>query len=214
MTLPLLGRWSPLTRAYVGLLLVRIVLLIAGFGFGFRQYPNWAFLEPALGMLVGMALGLSWLHQAWARIPKPQRQAYDGQRIEPDQAVWKLFIPVYGIYWLFVANTGLCGAIERRLKRVHARSVEVPSTLAFVACLVQFVPVLNLVLSPFLWGLFMARADAAQAEAERLDAEIVAPKSLGWLEALAILAGSLLAVWGILLVTFAALWQFLNPAKP
>ncbi|MDC0743657.1 hypothetical protein [Polyangium mundeleinium] len=209
----MIGRWSPLTRAYVGLLLVRIALLVAGYGFVLRQYPPWAFLEPALG-IVGMTLGLSWLHQTWARIPKPQRQAYDGQRIEPDQAVWKLFIPVYGIYWLFVANTGLCGAIERRLKRVHARSVEVPSTLAFVACLVQLVPVLNLALSPFLWGLFMARADAAQAEADRLDAEIVAPKSLGWLEVLAILGASLLAMWGILIVTFAAIWQFLSPAKP
>ncbi|MDI1483716.1 hypothetical protein [Polyangium sp. y55x31] len=206
-------RWSHLTRAYVGLLLVRAALLVAA-GFGVRQDRASFLQDQVLGMLVGVALGFAWLHQAWARIPKPHRRAYDGQRIEPDEALWKLFIPVYGVYWLFVANTGLCGAVERHLQRNHARSVSVPSTLAFVACLVQLVPVLNLVLSPLLWGLFMVRVDAAQAEADERDPETVAPEPLGWLKVLGILLGAVLSLWGVHILAYFALWQFLTPDRP
>jgi len=208
-----IGRWTHLTWVYVGILLLRIVVLVVSIWQVRRGVPL-LLQDQGLCALAGVTLGLLWLHRAWARVPKAHRRAYDGQRIEPDDAISKLFIPVYGVYWAFVANTGLSGAVERHLQRNHARSVSVPSTLAFMACLVQLVPVLNLVVSPFLWGLFMARVDAAQAEAERLDAEPVAPEPIGWLGVLGILAGSILALWGTLTVTALALWQFLNPATP
>lgn len=138
---------------------------------------------------------------------------YDGRRIEPDEAIWKLFILIYGIYWLFLANIGLCGAVERHLRRNGARSTTAPSTLAFIACLVQLVPVLNLIVSPVLWAVFMARVDAVQAEADALDPGAPPPAPMGLLKTLAIIVGGLLFGWIMLVVVFLAIWQFLNPGR-
>jgi hypothetical protein len=159
-------------------------------------------------------LGLLWLHGAWSRLPAPCRRAYDGRRIAPDEAVWKLFIPVYGVFWLFTVNVGLCGAVERHLARGGAPSTKAPSTLAFVACLAQLVPVVSVVVSPFLWGAFMYRMDAVQAEAERLDPGAPPPTTRGPWKVFAIIVAGTVLGWVVLIVTFLAVWQFLNPPQP
>jgi hypothetical protein len=57
-------------------------------------------------------LGLVWLHRGWAQIPPSARRTYDGRAIEPGEAVAKLFIPIYNLFWLFTVNIGLCAALE------------------------------------------------------------------------------------------------------
>ena len=115
---------------------------------------------------------------------------------------------------MFIANIGLCGADERHHKRVRARDPSAPSTLALITCLAQLVPGVNLLVSPFLWGLFMVRVDAAQAEADRLDPAARALPRIGGPRVLGIIAGSLLVGWGMLIFLFLATWQLLSPAGP
>jgi hypothetical protein len=92
--------------------------------------------------------------------------------------------------------------------------LSVPSTLALITCLVRLVPGVNLVVSPFLWGLFMARVDIAQAEADRLDSVALAPRPIGGLRVLGIIGGSILIGWGMMIVLFLMIWQFSSPAGP
>ncbi|WP_437815955.1 hypothetical protein [Sorangium sp. So ce1078] len=109
---------------------------------------------------------MAWLYKAWARVPEPARQTYDGRRVEPGEAIFRLFIPVYGYYWIFVANVGLCGAIENHARR-QGLVRGAPSTLAMVTCIVQVVPYIGLILGPLFWLPFMIRVDLAQRELER-----------------------------------------------
>jgi len=207
MTSPSAGL-TGLTRAYLAILAARVLFLVAMFvirGSGPLS---------TVADVVGLVVGLLWLRRAWARVPEPCRRAYDGRRVEPDEALWKLFIPVYGVYWLFIANIGLCGAVERHLQRGGARSTEVPSTLALVACLVQLVPVINIILSPFLWALFMARVDASQAEADRLDADARAPEPVSLRRVALLVVGVIIGYSAVLIFVFLAVWQFLNPGVP
>jgi hypothetical protein len=163
-------------------------------------------------------LGLIWLHRAWRRVPAACRMAYDGRRIAPDEAIWKLFIPLYGIYWIFQANLGLCGAVERHLLRSRAAEAKAPSGLALMACLTQLLPVVNLLVSPFLWAFFMTRIDRLQAEAERRDADARALAPLGVVNTIAILLMGWVAVWIVTVVggsvVAVGIWKFLSPASP
>jgi hypothetical protein len=216
MSSPPAGDWTPLTRAYVGVLAARVALYVTrGLWPANQPFETVQSLVHGAGFLASIALGLVWLHRAWARIPEPCRRTYDDRRVEPDEAIWKLFIPFYGVfYWVFIASIGLCGAVERHLKRVRAQSASVPSTLAFVTCLVQLVPGVNLFVSPFLWGLFMARVDGAQAEADRRESEAIAPRPIGALRVIGIVGGAMIVGWGTLILLFLALWQFLSPSGP
>src|SRR5262249_47343598 len=150
---PPIRQWTILTRICIAILVVR-----------FGVYPlaavarAWRPAAPAIDQVllvlqptllgVGAVAGLVWFHRAWGRaagavwfrraggrVPPVSRHGYDGQRIDPSEALWKLFIPIYGIYWLFQANIGLCGAVEHQLRQSGAKSTKAPSTLAFIACL-------------------------------------------------------------------------------
>jgi hypothetical protein len=216
MSSPPTGAWTPLTRAYVGVLVARVTLFLTrGLLPTSSPFQSWQSLVQGAGFLASVVLGLLWLHRAWARIPEQCRRTYDDRRVDPDEALWRLFIPVYGVfYWMFIATIGLCGAVEHHLKRLRVRSPSVPSTLALITCLVQLVPGVNLVVAPLLWGLFMARVDTAQAEADRLEPEPMAPRPIGALRVLGIVGGSMLVGWGMLIVLFLLVWQFLSPGGP
>lgn len=207
---------TEMTRAYLGAHLAFLLFT--------ASQPAMAHAPPLVRTVVGAfqgilvcavpALGLLWLYRAWSRVPAPCRRAYDERRIEPSEALWKLFIPVYGVFWLFTANVGLCGAVERHLARAGVRSPKAPSTLAFVACVVQLVPLVNILLSPFLWWVFMSRVDALQTEAAWRDSEPPPRAPLGIAAVLGIVVGGLVLQWTILILAFLAIWQFLSPAGP
>lgn len=210
-------RWTTLTRICVAILFVRFAVYPLA-AVGRRAWPaavpaiDTTLLLLQLTLLgVGTIAGLVWFHRAWARVPPESRRGYDGKPIEPNQALWNLFIPFYGIYWLFQANIALCGAVERMLQQSGAKSAKAPSTLAFVACVAQLVPYVNLLVSPFLWAALMARVDVAQAEAEALnpDARPPAPPSL--LTSIAIAGGGFLLGGLVLVFVYLAIWQFLSP---
>jgi hypothetical protein len=211
--------YTGLTRAYVWVLGARSALYlmdaILTAALGERPWldKGSAVVQSTL-ITVGAAVGLVWLHRAWARLPVAHRATYEGRRIEPNEAIWKLFIPFYGLYWLFTVNVGLAGAVERHLHAHGPKSARAPSTLAFVACLVELVPFVTVIVSPFLWGYFMARTDVLQAQAEEQapDARPLSPPSL--LRSIVVIAASALAISTVLVLWFLAIWVFLNPGPP
>jgi hypothetical protein len=206
---------SRLTQAYMIIFSLRaLALFLPGKGDGSGALTRAEILSAitqTVLVVAGIGVGLVWLHRAWSRVPEDCRIAYDGRRVQPDEAIWKLFIPVYGLYWLFIANIGLCGALERQLKRARARVTEGPSTLALITCLVELVPIVNLA-APLLWAILMMRIDAAQTEAERLDPEAIVPPR--WGRAVLLAAGGIVALFGMLIGAFLAIWMFLNPGAP
>ncbi|WP_437551671.1 hypothetical protein WME97_10470 [Sorangium sp. So ce367] len=160
-------RVTTLTLLYGGIILVQVVrpAVSALAPAPLRQALDAATWIPGSLFVAGIIVGLTWLYKAWARVPAPARQTYDGRHVEPGDAVVKLFIPLYGYYWIFVANVGLCGAIENHARRQYLAR-RAPSTLAMVACIVQVIPYVGLVLGPLFWLPFMIKVDLAQRELE------------------------------------------------
>jgi len=114
---------------------------------------------------VKLALALVWLHAAWSWVPFEQRFLASGKPITPGGAVGFMFIPYYNLYWMFVANTGLCDALERmRLTLPTPTTRATPRGLAIGAAVCQIIPLANLVVAPFLWFFYMHSLDAVRAE--------------------------------------------------
>jgi hypothetical protein len=159
-----------LTETYLALLAVRLVLYALQY---LGPESAKAFVERLsylhLGLLIAQFIvGLMWLYRAWARIPKHARKTYDGRHVEPDSAVLGFFVPVYNLYWCFIANIGLCGAIDGQLRRAF-RKPRAPSNFALVTCIVQVIPAIGLIFAPLFWAVFMPWVDGIQAEVEADD---------------------------------------------
>ena len=165
--------WTPLTQLYFGLLAVRLLAYVFQYG-----APDDVVAQPAfqtahlyvhvVGIGAGVVVGLVWLHRAWTRVPPEHRITSSGRRVEPRQAALRLLIPVYDLYWQFVATWGLTDAIDHQIAaEPRRRLASAPQTLALVCCIVQLIPVANLLVSPLFWGAFMLRVDAVQADLDR-----------------------------------------------
>jgi hypothetical protein len=104
-----------------------------------------------------------WLYRAWSSVPPGMRYTAQGRWVTPGSAVGYCFIPFFNLYWVFVANVGLCDAIDRVLiaKGAAARA---PKGLAIAACIGHLVPYCNLLVAPILWSLYMFMADSARRE--------------------------------------------------
>jgi hypothetical protein len=60
-------------------------------------------------------VGMFWLLRSWQFIEPGQRSTDDGTAITPRQAAVRMVVPIYNLYWIFVATAGLCQAINRQL---------------------------------------------------------------------------------------------------
>jgi len=168
-TLSSIRKLSWWTQAYGAVLLLRAFLYLGAYGPESIRSIFRAANAAQIWLLVAQwILGLAWLYTAWRRVPEPCRRTYDNRKVEPSEAVWKLFIPFYGFYWLFVANIGLCSALERHAKQVRLQR-NGPSSFALVTCLVQLVPLVGLLLAPLFWFTLMFRIDLLHAEVEAME---------------------------------------------
>jgi hypothetical protein len=69
----------------------------------------------ALGGLAHVAsvlVAIVWVSKAWASVPVEPVKSMHRQ-----EAVLRLFIPIYNLYWMFVVNLRLCAAIDAVLAR-------------------------------------------------------------------------------------------------
>jgi hypothetical protein len=123
-------------------------------------------LLPLFGLVflvVALVAALVWLHKAWSSVPDQMRYNDAGRWITPGQAVGYNFIPFYNLYWVFVANLGLCEAINRTLV-AQGKQPKAPKGLAIAACVSQLVPYCNLLVGPILWAVYMFMVDGARRE--------------------------------------------------
>jgi hypothetical protein len=114
-------------------------------------------------LLVGLVAAAVWLHMAWDSVPASMRYTNRGRWISPGKAVGYLFIPFYNLYWTFVANQGLCEAVDRTLIAQGAMP-RAPRSMATAAAVAQLVPYCNLLVAPILWAIYMFQVDAARRE--------------------------------------------------
>src|SRR6202043_354855 len=73
---------------------------------------------PLLGVvfiLGALVIGTLWVYKAWGSLPEQMRYTDAGKWITPGQACGYLYIPFFNLYWQFIANLGLCEAINRTL---------------------------------------------------------------------------------------------------
>jgi len=125
-----------------------------------------ASMLPLLGLVflvVALVAAMVWLHKAWGSVPEQMRYTDAGRWITPGQAVGYNFIPFYNLYWVFVANLGLCEAINRTLV-AQGKQPRAPKGLAIAACVSQLVPYCNLLVGPILWAVYMFMVDGARRE--------------------------------------------------
>jgi hypothetical protein len=120
-------------------------------------------LVGVLFLLLALVAAAVWLYMAWASVPSSMRYTDRGRWITPGKAVGYLFIPFYNLYWMFVANQGLCEAVDRTLLS-QGGMARAPRGLARTACTVQIIPYCNLLVAPILWTVYMFQVDRARRE--------------------------------------------------
>jgi hypothetical protein len=111
---------------------------------------------------VRIIFGLIWLYSSWNSLP-PEMRFTKSRTMSAGEAVGFCFIPFYNLYWIFVANVGLCDALDYGLSTVGSYR-RAPRGAAIVACIFQLIPYLNFLISPFTWLLWMFLADSARFE--------------------------------------------------
>ena len=118
-------------------------------------------LSMILFVLVPVA-ALVWLYKSWSAIPPQMRYTDGGKWVSPGAAIGFLFVPFYNWYWVFVANVGLCDAINRTLV-MGGGQPRAPKGLAIACCIIGLIPYVNY-LSPITWTIYMFLMDSAKKE--------------------------------------------------
>lgn len=104
-----------------------------------------------------VAAGLVWLYKAWSWLPWDQRYTRHWRSwLTPSQVALMLLIPYFHYYWMFVANIGLCDALDR-LRVSYPTSKPAPKNLAIAACVCQLV--IPFPVGSILWFVFMTRIE-------------------------------------------------------
>ncbi len=94
-------------------------------------------LVPLFAGFVGSIVGIFWLGRAWAQLPY-ERRKFNGAPLTPLGITGRMFVPVYNLYWIFVAPRALCFELEDELRQ---RNFEMPmlSGIAMTASIAQLV---------------------------------------------------------------------------
>ena len=145
-----------------------IVVLAGTSGYGYSRRSSEdtgaALLLGAFVALLLMAVpALVWLGTSWAFVPAGARYTRTGRWVSPGEAVGFLFIPYFNLYWQFVANMGLCEALDNVLV-AQGSAVRAPRGTAMAAGIAQCIPFLNF-FAPIVWFAYMVQADRAKAAA-------------------------------------------------
>jgi hypothetical protein len=111
---------------------------------------------------VQIGLGVGWIYRAWSWLPPEERWTRHWRSwIVPSHAALFLLIPYFHYYWMFVANHGLCDALDRMRARFPTRA-PAPRGFALAAEICQFI--IPIPVAAILWLLYMRRVEAMMAE--------------------------------------------------
>ena len=109
-----------------------------------------------------IATALVWLYKAWSWLPPDQRYTRHWRGwITPTTAALMMLIPYFHYYWMFVANCGLCDALDR-LRVIYPTRDPAPKSLAIAACCCQFL--IPFPVGSILWLVFMGKVERMTRE--------------------------------------------------
>ena len=120
------------------------------------------FIGTMMLLYAQIAAGLVWVYKAWSWLPWDQRYTKHWRGwVTPSQAAWMLLLPYFHYYWMFVANLGLCDALDR-LRVSYPTRDAAPKNLAIAACVCQLV--IPFPVGSILWLVFMAKVERMTRE--------------------------------------------------
>lgn len=125
---------------------------------------EWELLLPVmilsfLMVIPAVIFQVLWLYFAWDAVPPQFRSA------SPGAAVGLLFVPFFNVYWVFRAVVGLSASIRRTLQALEGPNAGgAGQGLAIAACVVSFVPFVNL----SAWILFLIWVCLANSAKNRM----------------------------------------------
>lgn len=169
-----------LTTAYLVLAITAVASGVAGvplIAISIAAYPE-ARTPPPMAV-IGLGLfglwvlcyvaarivGVVWLYTRWSWLPPEERYArWWSSWIRPGVAAGLLLAPYFNLFWIFVVNLGLCDAVERVQFRVGSRAPS-PKPRALAACICEIIPLVNVLVAPFLWHAYMRGIDLAMLTA-------------------------------------------------
>jgi hypothetical protein len=121
-----------------------------------------AFVVVIFFLYAQIAAGLTWVYKAWSWLPPEQRYTRHWKSwISPSQAALMLLIPYFHYYWMFVANCGLCDAMDR-LRVTYPTRNAAPKNLAIIACVCQLI--VPFPIGSIFWLVFMSKIDRMTRE--------------------------------------------------
>ena len=120
----------------------------------------WGFLTTCLvvgifGLIASVIYQFMLIYKLWSLIPRERAQT------TPGKAIGFLFIPIFSLYWIFVAFHGLAKGLNNELKSV-APDKQVSEGLSLTFCilaLVSIIPYVNFVTAPanFVIGIILMK---------------------------------------------------------
>ena len=115
-----------------------------------------------------VAAGVVWVYKAWGWLPWQERYTRHWKGwVSPGQASLFLLIPYFNYYWMFVANCGLCDALDR-LRTTFPTSQPAPKNLAIAACILQLT--IPFPVGAIFWLIYMSKIEKMTAEMSALSA--------------------------------------------
>jgi len=121
-----------------------------------------AFVGLVFLLYAQLAAGLVWLYKAWSWLPWDQRYTRHWRGwLTPSQVALMMLIPYFHYYWMFVANCGLCDALDRLRVSFPTRE-PAPKNLAIAACVCQLL--IPFPVGSILWLVFMGKVERMTRE--------------------------------------------------
>ncbi len=158
------------------------VLFAVGFGFLVRKWygelhgslssfldgsdASYLYLIGALLLLLVAVLlrilagicELVWLERTWSNLPAEHRRVGPIENVTPIHIFGIAVIPVVAWFWKLALVRAVVRSLEVVRKDTGFRA-PVPHALGQTACILGWLPPLNLYLAPFLWEMFARRID-------------------------------------------------------
>lgn len=125
-----------------------------------------------VAMLLRIFAGLCelvWLERTWSNLPQEHRRVGPFEEVTPIHIFGFAFIPVVAWFWKLALVSAVAKSLELVRRDVPFRA-PVPRRLGVTACVLGWLPPLNLYLAPFLWEMFARRIDVVCLELTSLTA--------------------------------------------
>ncbi|MEA3641882.1 MAG: hypothetical protein VBE63_18375 [Lamprobacter sp.] len=100
--------------------------------------PTSVIIVGIAGVIAGVVFLCLILYKLWELIPEKEAKT------TPGKAVGFLFIPLFNLYWNFIAINGLAEALNKELSRTNEEELKIDTRLTLAYCIVACVSVVTI----------------------------------------------------------------------